>query len=309
MKIMITGGSGMVGRNFLEHQKAGEYRLLSPSRRELDLLDRNAVRNYINGNQPDLIIHAAGRVGGIQANIANPVDFLADNLYMGLNVISSANDAGVSKLINIASSCMYPRLAQNPLTEEAILTGELEPTNEGYALSKIITTRLCEYITKSAKSRAYKTLIPCNLFGRYDDFRPENSHLLPAIIRKIYEAKDNNDTHVEIWGDGTARREFMDAAVLSDFIFYALNNIETLPQNTNIGAGYDYTVSEYYGMVANALDYRGDFIYDRTKPTGMKQKLVDITAIKNLDWEPKININESINFACEYYIKEFRNGI
>ena len=168
---------------------------------------------------PDLIIHSAGLVGGIEANIKNPVDFLLKNTDMGINVISSAASLGIKNLINLGSSCMYPREASNPLTEDLILKGELEPTNEGYALAKIVAARLCEYINRQGLEKNYKTLIPCNLYGRHDKFSKTNSHLIPAVIRKIHEAKIAGSRTVTIWGDGSARREFMNAADLADFIF------------------------------------------------------------------------------------------
>ena len=170
MKILVTGGNGMVGKNILEHPEAAQHVLLSPSSSELNLRDYIAVNAYLKKHQPDFIIHSAGLVGGIQANIARPVDFLVYNLDMGRNIIMAAQENGIKRLMNMASSCMYPREAQNPLQEELILKGELEPTNEGYAIAKVVATRLCEYIVKENPELQYKTVIPCNLYGKYDKF-------------------------------------------------------------------------------------------------------------------------------------------
>ena len=222
MRILITGGNGMVGKNILEHHKTSNYEIFAPSSSELNLRDYNSVNNYIAKNKPEIIIHTAGLVGGIQANISRPVDFLVFNLDMGRNIIMASKENGVKYFLNMASSCMYPREGQNPLKEDLILKGELEPTNEGYAIAKVVATRLCEYIVKENPSLQYKTVIPCNLYGKHDKFSPENSHMIPAVIKKIYEAKQNNAKEIDIWGDGLARREFMYTGDLADFLFYAL---------------------------------------------------------------------------------------
>ena len=243
MKIFLTGGSGMAGKNILHFSIANNYNFLYPTSKELDLKNYSAVSDYIKLHKPDFIIHAAGFVGGIQANIANPVKFLTENLEIGKNIILAAKENNVKHLINLASSCMYPRSAKNPLSEELILQGELEPTNEGYALAKIITTRLCEYINKEDSAFLYKTVIPCNLYGKYDKFSPEHSHMVPAVIKKIYEAKVSSQNQIDIWGDGLSRREFMYVEDLADFIFYAITNFEAMPQNINVGLGFDYTIN------------------------------------------------------------------
>lgn len=236
----------MVGQNIRSHTAASEYEWFCPSSKELDLLDRKAVGDFIRKCKPDLVIHAAGRVGGIQANMKNPVAFLLENMYMGMNVISESCNNEVTKLINLGSSCMYPRNANNPLSEPQILTGELEPTNEGYALAKIACSRLCAYVSSEHPGYAYKTIVPCNLYGRFDKFDPAHSHMIPAVIRKICEAKVNGNENVSIWGDGTARREFMYAEDLADFIFFALDKLTSLPQDINVGLGVDYSVTQYY---------------------------------------------------------------
>jgi GDP-L-fucose synthase len=306
-KILITGANGMVGRNIAEYSKAQNYILLTPSSKELDLLDRVSVDRYIKENKPDIVIHCAGIVGGIQANIKNPVKFLVDNTQMGLNIIMSSYENKIKNLINMSSSCMYPREAINPLGEELILKGELEPTNEGYAIAKITSTRLCEYINKEDSSFAYKTVIPCNLYGKYDKFDPKHSHMLPAVIKKIDEAKNNNQDTLDIWGDGTARREFMYAEDLADFIYYALENFDKMPQNINVGLGEDYTINEYYKTISKIIGYKGKFVHDLTKPIGMKQKLIDDTKLTEFGWKHQTSLENGIRKIYDYYLNKVQN--
>ncbi len=307
MKILLTGGSGMVGKNILEYSKDYKHEFLAPSSKELNLLSYNSVTNYLKKYKPDFIIHAAGKVGGIQANMAEPVSFLVDNIDMGRNIIMAAKENNIKKLLNLSSSCMYPRDAENPLSENLILKGELEPTNEGYAIAKVMSTRLCEYIMKEDDNKNYKTVIPCNLYGKYDKFHPKNSHMIPAVIRKIYDAKLSNKEKIDIWGDGLARREFMYTEDLSDFIFYAIKKFDKMPQNINVGLGYDYSINEYYSEIAKVLGYKGAFVHDLNKPIGMKQKLIDDSKLREFGWKHKTTLTEGIKKTFEFYKKEVLN--
>jgi GDP-L-fucose synthase len=306
-KILITGSKGMVGKNIAEFPKAKNYTLLTPSSKELNLLDKLSVDEYFNLNRPDIVIHCAGIVGGIQANMKNPVKFLVENTQIALNIIMSSQELGIKQFINMSSSCMYPRDAINPLVEELILKGELEPTNEGYALAKVTATRLCEYINKEDSSFKYKTVIPCNLYGKYDKFDPKHSHMLPAVIKKIHEAKINNQETLDIWGDGKARREFMYAEDLADFIYYAIENFNDMPQNINVGLGHDYTINEYYNIISEVIGYKGEFVHDLTKPIGMKQKLIDGTKLNSFGWKHKTSLKDGIQKTYDYYFKEVLN--
>ena len=302
----------MVGRNILDHPLVFNYDILAPSSRELDLRDAAATHKFISQTKPDIVIHAAGRVGGIQANILNPVEFLVANTDMGRNVILASYKIGVPYLLNLASSCMYPRNAMNPLSENLILQGELEPTNEGYALAKIFASRLCEYVNREnvrngKSTNRYKTLIPCNLYGRYDKFEPEHSHLIPAIIHKIHLAKVQGLAEVEIWGDGTARREFMYAGDLADAIMNSLKDYDQISDLMNIGLGYDYTISDYYQIAAEVIGWNGKFVYDTTKPVGMKQKLVDITRQSKWGWQPSTPLASGIHKAYDFYLEVARS--
>lgn len=308
IKIFLSGGNGMVGSNIREAMPDADYEILYPDIDELDLLDFKAVDDYFKANSFDFVIHAAGIVGGIHANINNPVKFLVENTDLAKNVILSARNNGVKKMINLGSSCMYPRDAKNPLKEELILKGELEPTNEGYALAKIYAMRLCEYIHRENEEFEYKTLIPCNLFGRYDKFDPKHSHLLPSIIYKILNAKESKSKEVEIWGDGLAKREFMYAGDLADFIWFAVKNFKELPKVMNIGLGYDYTINQYYEAASNVIGYQGAFVHDFSKPVGMNQKLVDISKQEQLGWKPKFTLEEGIKETFNFYKNSIQNG-
>lgn len=322
MKILLTGSSGMVGKNILEHPGIKSFDTLSPSSKELNLLDYSSVRQYLKKRTPDLVIHAAGKVGGIQANIKEPVRFLLDNLDMGRNIVWASRQCGIKKLINLGSSCMYPRNSANPLREEMILQGELEPTNEGYALAKIATERLCEYITCEEPNFQYKTMIPCNLYGRWDKFDPAHSHMIPAVIKKIHEAKlqmeqikvevkaNSSSQHqsepqpVTIWGDGTARREFMYAGDLADCLVYAIHHFDTLPSLMNVGLGIDYSISEYYRAVADVVGYNGGFTHDLSKPVGMKQKLVSIERQTTWGWHAKTSLKDGLTATYQFYLEQ-----
>ncbi len=304
MKILLTGSRGMVGRNISEHSSAHNHVILPPTSAELNLLDAESVQNYICVNKPDMIIHAAGIVGGIQANMAAPVRFLVDNMQMGLNILMASKVHKVKRFINLSSSCMYPKDAQNPLSEDLILKGELEPTNEGYAIAKVASTRLCEYINREDESFLYKTVIPCNLYGKYDKFDPEHSHMIPAVIRKINDAKNNNLKSIDIWGDGSARREFMYMADFADFVYYAIDNFEVMPQNINVGLGHDYTINEYYQKIADVVGYQGEFTHDLSRPTGMQQKLIDDTKLKEFGWQHQTTLKQGIQKTYEYFLNE-----
>lgn len=294
----------MVGRNLLEHSSIGEFDVLEPRRNELDLCDFSAVQAYLQASKPDMVIHAAGKVGGIQANMREPVDFLLANLDMGRNIVWASQQAGIKRLINLGSSCMYPRNHSEPLKEEMVLKGELEPTNEGYALAKVVTARLCEYIMREDASYQYKTLIPCNIYGRYDKFDPVHSHLIPAIIHKVHQAKQSGQELVEIWGDGMARREFMYAGDLSDAIMRAISNFDTLPNWMNIGLGHDHTINDYYQTAAEVMGYAGGFEHDIGKPVGMARKLVSVELQTNWGWSARHELRDGIEKTYNYYLKE-----
>ena len=301
--LYLSGGSGMVGKNILDHVDSKKYKILAPRKSDLNLLNHNDVESFITNNKPDLIIHAAGVVGGIEANISQPVNFFVENIQMGINILKASKNNKVKKIINLSSSCMYPRNSEKALMEEQILSGELEPTNEGYAIAKCAITKLCEYINKEDNSLSYKSVIPCNLYGKYDNFDPSSSHLIPGVIRKMHEAKIKNLKSVDIWGDGSARREFMYTADLADFIFYSIKNFEKMPQNINVGIGLDYSINEYYKTIANVIGFKGKFNNDLSKPVGMKRKLNDIKRLNKFGWSHKTSLEIGVKKTYKYFLE------
>lgn len=302
MKIFLTGANGMVGRNLLAAPAAHAHQWLAPGRQELDLLDAGATRRYIALHRPDMIVHAAGRVGGIQANLRAPVGFLLDNLDMGRNVLQGAAQAGVPRLLNLGSSCMYPRDRDTALREEDLLTGELEPSNEGYALAKITVARLADYINRENPGLRYKTLIPCNLYGPHDKFDPSHSHMIAAVIHKLHVAKVEGAPSVDIWGTGEARREFLFVGDLVAAIFKAIGDFEGTPELLNIGLGRDYTVNEYYRAAAGVIGYRGGFRHDLGKPTGMRRKLCDTARATAWGWAPAWSLEQGLRETYDHYL-------
>lgn len=298
MKLLITGGSGMVGKNLQNHKNSQQYELLTPSSKELNLLDYQDTLNYLSYKKPDLIIHAAGKVGGIKANMADPYGFLYNNMTMGFNIVQAARTVGVTKLLNLGSSCMYPKDAPNPLVEGQIMDGKLEPTNEGYALAKISVAKLC--IAACDEKFQYKTLIPCNLYGLWDKFGKVEAHLIPAIIAKTHKIKNTNKP-IEIWGTGIVRREFMFAEDLADFIYFVLPHLDNLSHFTNVGTGVDMSILDYYNTVKEVIGVDAPYVFDISKPEGMKQKVVDITQQKKLGWYPKTNLKLGIEKTYEFY--------
>ena len=305
-KIYITGGSGLVGRNIIENQHISNCTILAPKHNELDLTDYNKVYDFINKEKPDFIIHTAGQVGGIQANMSDPYGFFTNNTVMGVNVVHAAKELGIKNLLNLSSSCSYPCNISTPLSEDMILTGPFENTNEGYAIAKTAILRMCEYITKQFEGYHYKTLIPCNLYGRYDKFSPKNSHLIPAIIKKLHDAKINNLSEIDIWGDGESRREFMYAGDFAQIVVDVLENFEKIPTVLNIGLGCDYTINEYYKTVAKVIGFEGNYVHDLSKPSGIKQKLLNIEKQKALGFKCKYSLEEGIKETYNYFINEYK---
>ncbi len=301
MKILVTGAQGMVGRNLLQDPRAADHAIWGPGRGELDLTDSAATLAYVAKAAPDLIIHLAGVVGGIQANIDAPARFLSDNLAIGLSVIGAAAKAGVPRLINLGSSCMYPKDGPDGLREDMLLTGPLEPTNEGYALAKIAAWKLTLTVGRAAPGRVWRTLIPPNLYGPHDHFDPDRSHLVAAAIRKVDDAVRQGADDVEIWGDGTARREFMFAGDLADFIWRFHDRLKDLPETLNVGVSEDASVNDYYREVALAVGFAGRFRHDLSRPVGMRRKRLDITAQTQLGWRPSTPLADGLAATVAFY--------
>jgi GDP-L-fucose synthase len=294
----------MVGRNLLAHSGIAAFEVLAPTRKELDLLDPGAVGAFLGANPVDLVIHAAGKVGGIQANIREPVAFLQENLHMGMNLILGAREAGITRLLNLGSSCMYPCGSSEPLSEDQVLQGMLEPTNEGYALAKSVCARLCQYVTREDPRFQFKTLIPCNLYGCHDAFDPARSHLIPSAIHKLHQAKVAGQREVSIWGDGSARREFMFAGDFADALVRGVHHFDSLPGMMNIGMEADHTVNEYYEVIAKVVGFSGRFTHDLSRPVGMARKKVSDRLQQAWGWRPRTDLRSGIEQTYAYYLQE-----
>ena len=274
------------------------WMIVAPASSALDLRNQAAIDEHFAANRYDLVIHAAAVVGGIAANMANPVSFLVDNLLINTNVIEAARRSTVERLLFLGSSCMYPKDVMRPLSETDILTAPLEPTNEGYALSKIAGAKLCEAIAKQC-GLAYRTLIPCNLYGADDHFGSASSHLVAAALTKVHAAKAREEQTVTIWGDGKALREFLYVDDLSRFILEVGARPAELPQDLNVGATIDHSVNQYYEAAAAAVGYKGSFVHDLGAPVGMLKKLLDSSRAKALGWHTPTTLATGMKLAYE----------
>jgi GDP-L-fucose synthase len=307
MKVLITGAGGMLGSALLRSFKASEdHEVLPLTRLDLDLRSKPDFEKQLKDFSPDLIVHAAAKVGGIQANIANPVGFLADNLQMDSNIIRTSIENGVENLLYIGSSCMFPKDYRQPLVEGDILQAPLEPTNEGYAIAKIAGAKLCEYASKSF-GVSYKTIIPSNLYGPRDNFNPGTSHLLASVIRKVHEAKVSRSNEIEVWGSGNARREFTYIDDLSEWVVARAADLSTLPPVLNVGIGVDYSINEFYRVALDSLGVSAELRHDLSKPEGMKSKLMDSTlARQNFDWNPQTDLESGLAKTYEWFLANSR---
>ena len=302
MRVFLTGGSGMLGQSLraLAAKDGRGIELVAPKRNELNITDKSAVGAFLSNGKFDAVIHGAARVGGIQANIKYPIEFLSENMRMNDAVIMASYENEISNLIFLGSSCMYPKDYQQPLKEEYLLAAPLEPTNEGYALAKIAGAKLCEYISRQ-EGFGYKTLIPSNLFGENDHFGSEASHLIAAIVSKVAAAKQAGTNEVEIWGSGNARREFLLVDDLARFILNNIADTKRLPDYLNLGYGKDHTVLEYYQMVAEVFDFKGKFTFDTSKPEGMMAKLMDSSKAVEHGWNDLTPIKDAIALLPNAY--------
>ena len=302
-KVYIAGSTGMVGRNITENLDKSKYEIFTTKRADLDLLDYEKTKKYINDIKPDYIINAAGKVGGISANNENPYGFFTENILIGINLVKSAYETGVQNFLNLSSSCSYPCNAPIPLKEEYLLSGKLEKTNEGYAIAKSAIAKMCEFITTQNKNLNYKTIILCNLYGKYDKYDENNSHLIPAIIKKVHYAKENNLPHIEIWGDGTPKREIMFATDLGIMMNDILRDFDKIPTIMNIGTGTEYSVNEYYEIIAKIIGYQGKFTHDLNKLQGVNRKLLELSLQNNFGYKPAHTLEEGITETYNNYLE------
>ena len=300
--IFVAGHRGMAGSAIHSRlAKDGFTRVLGRTRAELDLLDRRAVRAFFEKERPAVVVDAAAKVGGILANNEQPVEFLLQNLTIQNNLIEAAADFGTRKLLFLGSSCIYPKMAPQPISEDSLLTGPLEPTNDAYAIAKIAGIKLCQsYAREYGKN--FISGMPTNLYGPHDNYDLHNSHVLPAFIRKVHEAKQAGAKSITVWGTGTPRREFLHIDDLADACLFLLENYDQ-PDLINIGCGEDATIRELAETVCDVLGFDGSLEFDASKPDGTPRKLLDISKIKSLGWSPKISLRGGIADAYDWFVK------
>lgn len=300
-KIFVAGHRGMVGSAICRRLEAGGYpNTVVRTRNDLDLMDRGAVRAFFENEAPAVVVAAAARVGGIVANNTYPVEFLIQNLTIQNNLIEAAADFGVEKLLFLGSSCIYPKLAPQPISEDSLLTGPLEPTNEAYAIAKIAGIRLCQYYARQY-GKNFLSAMPTNLYGPNDNFDLQTSHVLPALIRKVHEAKMSGAGSVMVWGSGNPRREFLHADDLADACLFLLETYNS-PEILNIGCGEDVSIRELAETICEVLGFEGELVFDSSKPDGTPRKLLDVSRMTSLGWKPKIPLREGIRSAYAWYL-------
>ena len=298
--IYVAGHRGMVGSAIVRQLKArGEKNIVVRTSNELDLRDRSAVNTFFENTKPDLVYLAAAKVGGIYANDTYPAEFLFDNLAIVSNVIDAAHKHKVEKLLFLGSSCIYPRLAPQPISEGDLLTGSLEPTNEPYALAKIAGLKLCDAYRKQYGCN-YISAMPTNLYGPGDNYHPENSHVLPAFIRRFYEAVKNDVDQVECWGSGSAKREFLHVDDLSTALIFLMDNYDSEGW-VNVGTGVDLSIKELAETIAEIAGYKGEIVWDSSKPDGAPRKLLNVDKMSGLGWSSKITLTDGLKSVYEEY--------
>ena len=299
-RIYVAGHRGLVGSAVVRALlRQGHTNLVLRTHHELDLTDQTAVREFFRVERPEAVIMAAARVGGIHANNSRPALFIRDNLLIQDNVIDASHRSGVEKFVFLGSSCIYPKLAPQPIKEEYLLTGPLEPTNEWYAIAKIAGVKMCQAYRREYGFNAI-SLMPTNLYGPGDNFDLQNSHVLPALIRRVHEAKLRGDDSVTVWGSGTPRREFLHVDDLADAILYLLHAYDAEPI-VNIGWGEDITIRDLAELVLSVIGYRGRLGFDVTKPDGTPRKLLDVTRLSQLGWKPRITLKDGIEQTYAWF--------
>ncbi len=308
-KVFVAGHKGMVGSAIVRRlESEGAYEIITCSRKELDLLDQKAVQAFMRSEQVDEVYLAAAKVGGIHANNTFPAEFIYENLMIECNLIHAAHQAGVQKLLFLGSSCIYPKFAEQPMSEDALLTGVLEPTNEPYAIAKIAGIKLCESYNRQY-GRDYRSVMPTNLYGPNDNFHPENSHVIPALIRRFHAAVNAGDSEVVIWGSGNPMREFLHVDDMAAASFHVMNldadsyqaNTQPMLSHINVGTGVDCTIRELAETIARVTGFEGRLIFDSSKPDGTPRKLMDVSRLRALGWEASISLEDGLASAYEWF--------
>jgi GDP-L-fucose synthase len=306
-KLFIAGHRGMVGAALVrEAEKSADYEILTATRDQLDLCDQSAVFDFLATNRPEVVIIAAAKVGGIHANSTYPADFIYENLAIASNLVEGSRRAGVPRVLFLGSSCIYPKMAPQPMPEDCLLTNPLEITNEAYAIAKIAGLKLCQHY-RAQHGLVYHSAMPTNLYGPGDNYHPENSHVIPALIRRFHEAKQRGDSSVTIWGTGTPRREFLHVNDLSAACFHLLS-LDAPPDWVNVGVGEDLTIFELASQVAQTTGFHGEILTDPSKPDGTPRKLLDISKIKATGWQPKVPFAEGLAAAYQDFLATLATG-
>ena len=307
MKLFIAGHKGMVGSALVRRfQTEKGVELVLRDRAQLDLCDQARVFDFYQKEKPDAVIVAAAKVGGIMANNTYPAEFLAQNLVLAANSIEGAHRAGVKRLLFLGSSCIYPKMAPQPMAEDCLLTGPLEPTNEAYAVAKIAGLKLCQYYRKQY-GVLYHSAMPTNLYGPGDNYNLQNSHVLPALIRRFHEAWENRATSVTLWGTGSPKREFLHVDDLADACAFLLK-LDQPPDWVNVGTGTDAAIQSLAALIAEMSDYEGKVEWDSSKPDGTPRKLLDVSRMTQLGWKAKISLEEGIKRTYRDYLEEKASG-
>ena len=305
--VFVAGARGLVGSAICRELTArGFTRILAPSRSTLDLRNRAAVDRFFTGERPDYVFMAAAKVGGIVANDSYPADFIRDNLEIQTNVIDAAYRAGTRKLCFLGSSCIYPRLAPQPLQESSLLTGPLEPTNQWYAVAKIAGIKMCQAYALQHGFNAI-SVMPTNLYGPGDNFDLQTSHVLPALLRKFHAAKESGAKDVTVWGSGTPRREFLYVDDLADALCFLMERYDS-PEIINVGWGEDVTIAELAALIADVVGFRGAVVLDRSKPDGTPRKLLDVGKLSALGWRPRTRLADGVRATYDWYLKNAKQA-
>ncbi len=306
-KIYVAGHRGLVGSAIVRNLKEKGYEnIIGKTHDELDLTNQNDVRNFFENERPDIVVLAAAKVGGINANNTAPADFAYENMQIQCNVIKCAHDYKVKKLLFLGSTCIYPRLAPQPIPEDALLTGPLEETNEAYAIAKISGMQMCKYFKRQYGDN-FISCMPTNLYGPYDNYDLSGSHVMPAMIRKFHDAKINNSPSVELWGTGTPLREFLYVDDMADACVFLLENYEG-EQHVNIGTGKEVTIKELAEAVRRTVGYEGEIIWNKDMPDGMPRKLTDVSKLHKLGWTHKVELDEGIRLAYDWFKENVENA-
>jgi GDP-L-fucose synthase len=304
-KIYLAGHTGLVGSAIYRKLKNEGYtNIVTRTHKELDLTNQQQTQEFFQKEKPEYVFLAAAKVGGIKANDTYPADFAYTNIMIESNVIKASYDYGVKKLLFLGSSCIYPKLCPQPIKEDYLLTGPLEPTNEAYAIAKIAGLKMCQYFNKQYGTN-FISVMPTNLYGPNDNFDLKTSHVLPALLRKFHEAKINNKPYVEVWGTGNPRREFLHVDDLADAVLHLMNNYDG-NEPINIGTGEDLTIKELAQLIKEVVGYEGEIRFDTTKPDGTPRKLLDVTRLHNNGWRHKIELKEGLELTYQWFKENWK---